>query len=108
LETILFGDSLHVGLFQPAPGFQKVGCGSFVVSLRSILDFRRNFLAILKYRKGVPERHLADDFGIGCPDGFVFGVQHIGQAQFGDGQDIGVERFSDELAAHFGACKINA
>jgi hypothetical protein len=49
-------------------------------SVGSVFDFHCFFLAILKNHQCVAERHFADDFGFGCPDRFVFGVQSIGQA----------------------------
>ncbi|MFZ1072727.1 MAG: hypothetical protein WAO21_04760, partial [Verrucomicrobiia bacterium] len=41
-------------------------------------------------------------------DGFVFGIQHVSQAQFGDGKNVRLKGFSDKFSAHLCANEVDA
>jgi len=66
------------------------------------------FLAFSENSKRIGKRHLPDNLRLRRCDDPVFGIQHVRQPQLRDGKNIGVERLSDELAAHLCAGEINA
>src|SRR5437762_11704664 len=80
VQAILFGDSLDVCLFEPRPSSQERFCTTLVVFFRAFLDFGAGLLPLLKQGESFAKCHPADDLGVRCSDGFMFGIQDICQA----------------------------